>query len=135
MSKSELVYSCIWTTFDKAPKHFRQDFLFAFNMSPTKTKWLRSWSVESDDDINHIENISSSPTSLMVSPTTSSYSEITLLQTVDNNINNTPPPPLMVSSLLAIVPYEANKDSIASDDGPSSGAIKENVAGQRVPRT
>ncbi|KAL0801200.1 hypothetical protein Bca101_056376 [Brassica carinata] len=194
-------------------------------MSPTKTKWLRSWSVESDDDINHIENISSSPTSLMVSPfrffddeiyntkpylpsTVSSFQtiideaiidetstetfyplivsplqtlddkaynitspstlevgplqtvddenhnpktppptlevpplptidgethktepplptpEITLLQTVDNNINNTPPPPLMVSSLLAIVPYEANKDSIASDDGPSSGAIK-----------
>ncbi|KAG2321946.1 hypothetical protein Bca52824_015159 [Brassica carinata] len=188
-------------------------------MSPTKTKWLRSWSVESDDDINHIENISSSPTSLMVSPfrffddeiyntkpylpsTVSSFQtiideaiidetstetfyplivsplqtlddkaynitspstlevgplqtvddenhnpktpsptldvpplptidgethktepplptpEITLLQTVDNNINNTPPPPLMVSSLLAIVPYEANKDSIASDDGP-----------------
>lgn len=203
----------------------RQDFLFAFNMSPTKTKWLRSWSVESDDDINHIENISSSPTSLMVSPfrffddeiynttphlpsTVSSFQtiideaiidetsretfyplivsplqtlddktykitspstlevgplqtvddenhnpktppptpevpplptidgethklepplptlEITLLQTVDNNINNTPPPPLMVSSLLAIVPYETNKDSIASDDGPSSGAIK-----------
>ncbi|CAN7087185.1 unnamed protein product [Brassica oleracea var. botrytis] len=37
-------------------------------MSPSKTKGLRSWSVESDDDNNPIENISSPPTSLMVSP-------------------------------------------------------------------
>ncbi|XP_048591964.1 histone-lysine N-methyltransferase, H3 lysine-9 specific SUVH7-like [Brassica napus] len=37
-------------------------------MSPTKTNGLRSWSVESDDDNNPIENISSPPTSLMVSP-------------------------------------------------------------------
>ncbi|KAF3523506.1 hypothetical protein F2Q69_00050975 [Brassica cretica] len=37
-------------------------------MSSSKTKGLRSWSVESDDDNNPIENISSPPTSLMVSP-------------------------------------------------------------------
>lgn len=46
----------------------RQDFLLAFDMSPIEDKWLGSWSIESDDDNNHIENISSSPTSLMFSP-------------------------------------------------------------------
>ncbi|KAJ0256023.1 SET domain-containing protein [Hirschfeldia incana] len=97
-------------------------------MSPTKNKWLRSWSVESDDDNNHIENISSPPTSPMVSPfpffddetyNTTPYlpSTVSSFQTIideainDETYNTTPYLPSTVSSFQTIIDDAINDET------------------------